>query len=108
MRNEKSFPYQRLSTRFDTETRGNSEMACCSNTIPQQRFQFNICKMMANKSGIGIDIFWPAKSRANTTINYNDKFTSGFVCLYIFFEWVLTKLGYAKAEFPIITRPICK
>ena len=25
--NEKSFPYQRLSTRFDTETRGNSEMA---------------------------------------------------------------------------------
>ena len=27
-----------------------------------------------------------------------------FVYIY-FFEWVLTKLGYARAEFPIITRP---
>ena len=50
---------------------------------------------MANKSGVG----------PNTKINYQDEFTSGFVRLYIFFEWVLTKLGYAKDEFPIMTRP---
>ena len=60
---------------------------------------------MANKSGVGISIFWPTKSSANNKNNYKDEFTSGFVRLYIFFEWVLTKLGYAKAEFPIITRP---
>ena len=63
---------------------------------------------MANKSGVGIGIFWPTKSSANNKNNYKDEFTSGFVRLYIFFQWVLTKLGYAKAEFPIITRPICK
>ena len=60
---------------------------------------------MANKSGVGIGIFGRQRVALTIKIILKMNLLPDLFVYSILFEWVLTKLGYAKAEFPIITRP---